>query len=918
MERFRRRTAHSRVSVTTIVDQSSENRNTPYHPKGNQLVAKQNKVPELVSHSSIELLENNQLSFDLGRGSGIPMKKLLADEMSKETESGRRSPNIIARLMGLDGFPGSHNKKQKRLSDNNQRGSGSAGVSKNSKPVDSRHRKNARAPLLFKDVYEVKDGSYTETRSTISRAPSYQNLGEDEIGFIRQKFMDAKRLSSDERLHHSKELDDALEELNSNKDLLMRYLRDPDSLYSKHIHDLHNAPESYHGAMQRADSKNAVTCNIDVIECQAGEVSQKIDISHSYRGNANASSIPTKIVLLKPSLVKSRNPTKSAVSNTTCELESDFAFYHECLSLKQPASEGRGNRSKYNDCDNYGRKSQESRELAREITRRMKDKLGVGSFTFPSSGYKGYSADESSYDSLEKDSSDESEVTFVSSWSSSNRTMRRKSSSRYIESSVNMEAKKRLSERWKSTHRFQELGESSKGSTLAEMLAIPDVDIRPRSPDLTFDRDEGFRRCGRSDGTAELNTPLGISSRDGWNDLCVQNLSRSRSLPTSVNHLGSPRSSTNCEAIAAERFLIRKEKNSHARNKAIRREARRKNGSFSKIRKPRDEKTQSSHLKRVDDACERQSGGNIMKNATDGKESPEVQTTFLETPSCRPDACLPIDENVPPLSQDDSSLNDMPPLPQVGGSSCLPCTATHLEASVSSKESEQPSPVSVLEAPFVEDLSSGSECFERVSADLHGLRMQLHLLKRESEDYDEGSILISSDEYVEDSPESTPRNGACWEYWYLVDALGLSGLDKTNSETFHGTWHSLDCPIGPWVFEDLEKRYCESESCSRSERRLLFDHINAQILEISRQDIDMKTRLKQPGKGIDPQCLKDMLKNEVHNVLEKHGNKLTENELDMVILSEIQWTALREHISDVGKDIERLLMDELVTECLPT
>ena len=57
---------------------------------------------------------------------------------------------------------------------------------------------------------------------------------------------------------------------------------------------------------------------------------------------------------------------------------------------------------------------------------------------------------------------------------------------------------------------------------------------------------------------------------------------------------------------------------------------------------------------------------------------------------------------------------------QVGGSSCLPCTATHLEASVSSKESEQPSPVSVLEAPFVEDLSSGSECFERVSADLHG------------------------------------------------------------------------------------------------------------------------------------------------------------------------------------------------------
>lgn len=57
---------------------------------------------------------------------------------------------------------------------------------------------------------------------------------------------------------------------------------------------------------------------------------------------------------------------------------------------------------------------------------------------------------------------------------------------------------------------------------------------------------------------------------------------------------------------------------------------------------------------------------------------------------------------------------------QVGGSSCLQCAATHAESSASSKESEQPSPVSVLEPPFVEDISSGSECFERVSAELHG------------------------------------------------------------------------------------------------------------------------------------------------------------------------------------------------------
>lgn len=36
------------------------------------------------------------------------------------------------------------------------------------------------------------------------------------------------------------------------------------------------------------------------------------------------------------------------------------------------------------------------------------------------------------------------------------------------------------------------------------------------------------------------------------------------------------------------------------------------------------------------------------------------------------------------------------------------------------KDADQPSPVSVLEPSFTDDLSSCSECFESLSADLHG------------------------------------------------------------------------------------------------------------------------------------------------------------------------------------------------------
>lgn len=47
-------------------------------------------------------------------------------------------------------------------------------------------------------------------------------------------------------------------------------------------------------------------------------------------------------------------------------------------------------------------------------------------------------------------------------------------------------------------------------------------------------------------------------------------------------------------------------------------------------------------------------------------------------------------------------------------------SVSELGSRAGSKEGDQPSPISVIEAPFTDDLSSGSECFESISADLHG------------------------------------------------------------------------------------------------------------------------------------------------------------------------------------------------------
>ena len=138
--------------------------------------------------------------------------------------------------------------------------------------------------------------------------------------------------------------------------------------------------------------------------------------------------------------------------------------------------------------------------------------------------------------------------------------------------------------------------------------------------------------------------------------------------------------------------------------------------------------------------------------------------------------------------------------------------------------------------------------------------MQLQLLKLESEAsevYDEGCMVISSDEEGEESAEShDPKGftgaGGSWASSYLVDLLTESGLDETEPDLFITTWHSADCPIGSGVFENLERRYDEMDSCSKLERKLLFDCVNSHIVEISRRLINpvSYTHLTLPTKRI--------------------------------------------------------------------
>ncbi|GAB2268201.1 hypothetical protein Dimus_007275 [Dionaea muscipula] len=981
MERFRRRPSSRDSSashrVSTGFDWSSEERPFPAdrHLKDSFPWSKEgrreNNIQKLGSNSRSRrnrmMSEEDMLMLHLGQHTsglltGTVMKKLLADEMSKGIES-RRRPSVVAKLMGLDGFPPPHqhvDKQDKRIPTFQKYGNLYESQS---------NRTCSKEQQQFKDVYEVAVGSKFRCEGSESQVSFSGNNRKDGMAFSRERFLDEKRPSTYEKFRDTKEFNDALEVLDSNKDLMLKFLDTPDSMFVKHLHYMRDARESHCGHGKGVKS-SALKHNINAIGSQSSwEDSRKIDVSfshkhqdglhsHSCRKRAsqsqilsrfstemkdNPNTIPTRIVVLKPNTAKLQNSGKYRSSH-------DNLSYSEVRKEKHTwhAEAGLWSEKHLPDGLNIsGLDCRESRQLAREITRQMKQKLGNGSFNVHLNGYKGYSADESSRDLSGNDSSYDSEATNVLPkmplhW----RSRGEASGSRYTELSVNREARKRLSERWKMTRRSQESGPVGSESTLGEVLAIPELHARLSDMEATIAHD-GSCRLGRKERKVGSIAALGISSKDGWKYVPLGKLSRSRSFPASSDYLGSLETSWRREALVAERFLVPKERISRRRNKAIR------SGS---VRTSNKKYAMVYHQDRdVSDVSVVQSRINPKEGGFEDNNSPDVKAVISEIPATVIGPSLIIDEVVDlepgnfPQSltcpdeqiavpefpgdmtvQDVTCSSDLHKEPskrcQKEDSTCLqyPASEPELHGSI---EEDQPSPNSILEGSLIEDLSSGSECFGRVNADLHGLRMQLQLLKLESEAHDESPLLVSSDDDdVKDglnglSEASRIHNNdeESWMSCYLVDVLADSGFDDSNPQIPKATWHSVGCLVDPWVFEKLEKKYLNEASCSRVERRLVFDRINSGITEILELVTDPHPWVNHGKKRIAcPQGdnNKDGIRAQLWQLLKRQEEEVeTESTLlNRVLESDLKWMDLADHIDGVAREIEKLMIDELVAD----
>ncbi|KAI6675015.1 hypothetical protein NL676_002921 [Syzygium grande] len=899
--------------------------------------------------------------------SGTPMKKLLANEMLRESGSKRQPPGVIARLMGFEGLPLQQpgHKQQKRYLDDHQSGRKVEKAERSSACSSRRSsRKSSKEEQEFKDVFEVSEMSKLQANSYLPKGTVKSAMTEAEMEFIRQKFVDAKRLSTDDKLQDSKELDDALEILDSNKDLLVKFLQQPDPLFTKHLHDLQSPQFQSHFGPMTASKVPERTRSIDskpgrenlprkcgrspkiyldkFIGNPPGSTAHNTLKSSKLEGQVLSDILPTQIVVLKPNLGKAHGATKNSLSPTSLSYSPDARNHMACPSYRNKDKYPSGKKTHFCPVDTE-LKSKDSREIARRITRKMRSSYGSGSIYIAPVQSRGYAGDDSSSTMSLSDSAYDSDrtaltnATALTSTKSVNCKSRYKHASSSTESSVSREAKKRLSERWKLTHRSQEIGEISRGSTLAEMLAIPDGRARSADSGRKIVQETFETEFTGDDAPASCVEPLGISSRDGWKDVCVNKLSRSRSLPASSAVFGSPKSqapsdSRHCMAREMMRrdkiktvkenfdvrdsFVNRKFTSKHIERHPLRCSSGESSDASSEYHMTQHKRRSSlNEIDQPEQSPDSEAFGGVVHGGVANMGSKMVislsEPSNPEHPSTKVSSAVSYVDDV-----QDPSIN-----PSRGSPEPVIHAVPESESSASSKEADQPSPVSILEAPFKDDLSLGSECFESLSADLHGLRMQLQLLKLESQACTEGSMLISSDEDAGEGlmhlseDRGLYRTGESWESSYIANVLIGSGCDNSDPEMFIAKWHSPECPVNPLVFEELEKRYCD-ESSSRPARKLLFDSVNSALVEIYQQLMDPHPWVHLVAAKLDFEWDKDSLQDGLIRILTGQGKKGSKGVLDKFLARESLWLNLGDDIDVIGREVERLLIDDLVAEVL--
>ncbi|KAB2598183.1 hypothetical protein D8674_001103 [Pyrus ussuriensis x Pyrus communis] len=246
----------------------------------------------------------------------------------------------------------------------------------------------------------------------------------------------------------------------------------------------------------------------------------------------------------------------------------------------------------------------------------------------------------------------------------------------------------------------------------------------------------------------------------------------------------------------------------------------------------------------------------------------------------------------------------------------LHCSTTESDCMGSLEEADKPSPVSVLEPIFSGEQLPTPEFPRRMNVDITDY----------SDTYSEGSGMIVSsdddDDTIQGSASSYRENEDSMglfrveesrDYSYLVDVLSEIGFYGRNSTMDLGTWCPPEWPLSLAVFETLEKKFGDQASWKRSDRRLLFDRINATLMEIFEPCMGVPTWTKPMSRRIRSTPSEEMIEEDLWVLLVSQEKEKGKDSAEKALGREIELD-LGDDIDGIGKEIERFLFDKLIAE----
>ncbi|XP_062202590.1 uncharacterized protein LOC133904948 [Phragmites australis] len=225
------------------------------------------------------------------------------------------------------------------------------------------------------------------------------------------------------------------------------------------------------------------------------------------------------------------------------------------------------------------------------------------------------------------------------------------------------------------------------------------------------------------------------------------------------------------------------------------------------------------------------------------------------------------------------------------------------------KEVEQPSPVSILEPPTDED-SCCSGYFKYDQQDMAKKRRNDHQL------HDEPEVFMSSDDEDHSSYQSLEafQVEEDRDFSYLLDILICSGIIVADWQLLCKSWYSPGCPVGPHVFDRLERKYNKIATWAKPERRLLFDLVNSILSEVLAPCIDLHPWVQSRrhcGSLWGPEGPVE----KVWQTIVRQQQEFVIGHSDEMVLDP-NWPDVGDDINMVGKQIVRMLLGDLLEEVI--